>query len=270
MNKLKPNQFKIADNIITERPILYQTEMVKAILEGRKTQTRRTKGLEKYLNDSLILVGKVNELKMKCVCKMHKDGGVTLTRPSYGQPGDLLWVRETWAKPQNLFPPKSVKYIFKANYDKSIGVKWKPSIHMPKSAARIWLMIEDITVERLKDISEENAIAEGIESKFSGIFQEMRYRDYFDGKRREKVFNLYPNLKKQTGFGSMPWPDWRDPVTSFCSLWMSINGKDSWSKNPWVWVIKFRVLSKTGRPRDKTIFHNILNVVHGETSYMTF
>jgi hypothetical protein len=57
-------------------------------------------------------------------------------------------------------------------------------------------------------------------------------------------------MKKQTGFGSMPWPDWRYPVTSFSSLWQSIHGKDSWDANPWVWVISFKVLSTTGKPQN--------------------
>lgn len=103
---------------------------------------------------------------------------------------------------------------------------------MPKAASRIWLMVEEIRVERLQDISEEDAVAEGI--KELGIYSFPIYKDYLN-----------------SGMDGYQTPQW-----SFRSLWISINGQVSLSENPWVWVVKFRVLSKTGRPSDQVIEQN--------------
>jgi hypothetical protein len=111
---------------------------------------------------------------------------------------------------------------------KEYGFKWKPSIHMPKDAARIWLMLEDIRPQRLQDITEQDAIAEGI----LPIDQ-----------HGQLVWKRYDENATVTS----------SPIVSFWSLWSSINGEDSWQHNPWVWVVKFRVLSTTGRPSIKQI-----------------
>ena len=197
-------------------PILFSTEMVQAILRGDKTQTRRTNGL-KSLNDSpddwLFANMTCTDGHKKEFFFRHKyfegDGCDLLIACPYGKVGDLLWVRETFGQ------GVSEKLYYKA--DKGIVdqlvLSWKPSIHMPKAAARIWLRITNIRVERLHEIIEEDAKAEGAPiGRVLGMGQ-------IGGSHRE----------------------------GFIELWERINGFDSWSKNPWVWVVEFEVISKTGK-----------------------
>jgi hypothetical protein len=233
-----------------ERPILFQTDMVKAILEGRKTQTRRTRGLDSINGDPnfwnrkgdprkntvrLWDSTKENNPNPLAISFGFKDpiDSITYIKSKFGKPGDLLWVRETFGSLHG-------EPLYKANYSdktderiaKSMCLNgWKPSIHMPKEASRIWLMIEDIRVERVQEISEEDAIAEGI-----------------------KNVNLYGKehwVRYDEGFCT------EYPTISFRSLWISINGEESWNANPWVWVIQFRVLSTTGKPSDEQIQQNL-------------
>jgi len=254
MPKLKPNQFVLAGHIITETPILFQTEMVQANMEGRKTQTRRTKGLD-YLNDpstfncfdSLEHVVSLDGKNRHGVMLNIKDSsrGIFVRYP-YGKPGDLLWVRETWEsvpvqvggvyddKP----PIEEVVIRFKADSPDSFE-RWKPSIHMPKSASRIWAMIEDISVERVQAITAEDAISEGC--SHYGPFGEFRG-------------SLHPNG------GSMKYRAYSKPEGAFQCIWETINGSESWKSNPHVWVIKYRILSKKGRPSDGEIFDNYWHI----------
>jgi hypothetical protein len=256
MSKLKPNQFTLpSGQVISEIPMLFQTEMVQAILEDRKTETRRTVKLD----TGQLRADSAERLSQTYFMFEEKALPVAGRNCPYGKPGDLLWVRESFYK----HPKNGWNIEYKSDYqntenDKWQGTEWKikPSIHMPKAASRIWLMVESIGVERVQDISEQDALAEGIEKAYSENFKEWRYKDYFDGKRRGKLFAQFPEMAKQTGFGSMPWPDWRDPVSSYSSLWLSIHGEASWRSNPWVWIIKFRVLSKNGRPTDEVIWQN--------------
>jgi len=194
-----------------ERPILFNTEMVQAILEGRKIQTRRiVKGEALDWLDSAGFTP-----------KFVSDPGNFHSR--YGYKGDILWVRETWVwegdtKYTDVNPLGN--FYYKADFKGNDGPsKWKPSIHMPKEACRLRLKITDVRIERLNDISLDAAVKEGILIDFYEMFQECRYRDYMDINS-----------------------NWRDPISSFKSLWESINGKDSWKVNPWVWVIKFEKL----------------------------
>jgi hypothetical protein len=172
-----------------EIPILFSTPMVKAILAGNKTQTRR------------------------------------IIKPQYSikekyKIGDVLWVRETY-RVINHSGHGSI-YFYKADAcftdlnDKNI--KWKPSIFMPKEACRIKLKITDIKVERLQDISEQDAIHEGIE-----------FKEWNNGFVLNKGFKIY---------GCRATYD-ENPIVSYRSLWEQINGKDSWNINHWVWVIQF-------------------------------
>lgn len=218
-------------NNIKERPILFQTEMVKAILEGRKTQTRRK--IQTIFSD---VCEKDNGQKWPWWSDEYGDDFWMLCK--YGKPGDLLWVRETWGKPYLEEDLATCKYLYKADWNEInqvkqalVGERWKPSIHLPKSASRIWLMIEDIRVERVQEISEEDAILEGIEKV--ELDSQPKWKRYDEG-----FCTMYPTI-------------------SFKSLWHSINGEESWNSNPWVWVIKFRVLSKTGRPSDEVIHQNL-------------
>lgn len=235
------------------RPILFSTTMVKAILEGRKTQTSRilkVKGCKPFLPD--------HSWSPEYIKKWNKD------YHPYGQPGDILYVRETWRPIGWSFEGDgfTIQYadgkencvqLFADDTDKESDfslklcdlmqercepevneeeeyfswttaqieehMPWRPSIYLPKSAARIWLQIEDIRVEQLQDISEDDAIAEGIEKGPNG------YLNYQEGGFHNQL-----------------------PKNSFRTLWESINGPDSWNANPWVWAITFKVLSTTGRP----------------------
>ena len=225
-----------------ERPILFSTSMVQAIMAGRKTQTRR--------------IIKPQPSKQWAVDKWAKDGPGSVgasdltaadmeidslfCNPKYGK-GDVLWVRETWTKGcewdgEGRLPP--LRYYFRASEDWTklewwheetdtitCSPKWKPSIHMPKAAARIYLQVADVRIERLQDISEEDAAAEGVESEFD------TYRDY--------------HFKDSLGSFVLD-----TPKSSFTTLWESINGLDSWNQNPFVWVVSFRILSTTGRPEN--------------------
>lgn len=205
-----------------ERPILFSTAMVKAILESRKTQTRRViKNPYKYeLNPDFsksmdsFAIGGIEKLINNC---------------PYGKPGDRLWVRETWQETIFLHPSdENYGYIYKASENGEAwesndeNWKWKPSIFMPYEAARILLEITDIRVERVQDISENDAISEGIEmvSEF------------------ELLGNFYANYGKEDIGTAL------HPTNSFRTLWNSINAKRGygWDVNPWVWVVEFKKL----------------------------
>lgn len=195
-----------------ERPILFSAPMVRAILAGTKTQTRRA--IKTVGNDGgFVLVeqddgsywprrsddgesifvtvrerGKeyVHEIPMAC---------------PYGAPGDRLWVRETWAAPHNCdhLKPSEIDDGWRIHYaatEDRGGLLWRPSIFMPRWASRITLEVTDVRVERLQAISYEDAVAEGIDHE-------------------------YPKARAQ----------YRD-------LWESINGTGSWAANPWVWVVE--------------------------------
>ena len=201
---------------MTERPILFSTPMVQAILDGRKTMTRRiVKKIEpesKFLPEFKFSGFTFIEPDQFEKPDSEKIASVISCR--YGQPGDVLWVREKFACTLGKYEPETTYSYFADSFhwsffpeDKSNGetscqwhdpdlakeVKWKPSIHMPKAAAMRWLQVEVIRVERLQDISEEDAALEGCYT-----------RDGFE------------------------------------VIWVKINGQESWDANPWVWVIKFK------------------------------
>lgn len=192
------------------KPILFSTEMVQAILEGRKTQTRRFAYSEEERQEAI-------------------DWDGVLPGQKY-QPGDILWVRETFIdvgeKADQYFG--GVRFHYKANEDFVGCWPWKPSIFMPREAARIFLEVTDVRAERLQDISEEDAIAEGI--KMVGENPEFGGASY-SGK-------WYDNYGK-TGYTFLK------PIESFQTLWQKINGKiHPWESNPWVWVYTFKRIEK--------------------------
>lgn len=208
------------------KPILFSTEMVQAILEGRKTQTRRTKGLkvvndnpDSYLFNSFSIDNK--NATFKRLEGMWQ--GVDVPYKT----GDVLWVRETFFRTKYhehapLFKNKG-KYVYKAT-DDFIGChKWKPSIHMPKEACRLFLKVTNVRVERLKEISENDAIAEGVDKK-----GELYYDYYSEIPQVGRDFYYKIETAK----------------ISFMGLWCKINGVDSWRSNPWVWVIEFERIEK--------------------------
>lgn len=189
-----------------ERPILFSGEMVRAILDGRKTMTRRVvKPQPEQDTDCPYHIGTGIERKAR-------------TCP-YGKLGDRLWVRETWrGKEWGYDRPREV--IYRASDDcygnprettTHPDVKWTPSIYMPRWASRITLEITNVRIERLQDISEEDADFEGISSSFGN------WKNYTD-----------QSVVCQTS------------KASFRTLWESINGPVSWGINPWVWVVEFK------------------------------
>lgn len=192
-------------------PILFSTPMVQAILEGRKTQTRRMLKPTPIENKSYHFE-KLEKHGSKAY-GMVPNKGVEIdnisTFPFNGiwfcpyEVGDVLWVRETWQIRDSRRP---TEFFFKATNDMTCA-PWKPSIHMPKQACRIFLKIKSIRVERLQDISEEDAIAEGA-----------------------------AQYEEET--------DWLTAKYGFQMIWETINGKDSWNKNPFVWVYEFEQIEE--------------------------
>ncbi len=197
------------------KPMLMNTEMVKAILAGRKTVTRRL--IKPQPKDKLefIVAGDT-----KYIGKWfdRKNGGYWIPPCCCG---DVLYVRETFYK-------DSKRYIYKADYldnevfyqnGQEIIIKWQPSIHMPKEAARIFLRVTGVRVERLQDITLDDAIAEGCQGKFIGS-------------------------------GECVGAGWEIlPEDEFADLWDSTIKKSDldkygWDANPWVWVIEFERISK--------------------------
>ncbi|GAV24790.1 hypothetical protein ciss_07230 [Carboxydothermus islandicus] len=216
-----------------ERPIIFSTEMVRAILEGRKTQTRRVikpqppNYVDKIYGPEIYepaIINKDGELVPgKPVYGVYDEWGEWGVKCPYGQPGDILWVRETWIK-------DAAGYHYRANFNPGMEetvkptLRWRPSIHMPREASRLFLRVKNVRVERLQDISEQDAIAEGIEWTEEGPL----HAHYLD-----------KNICK-TG----AWLNFTTAREAFASLWDSINAKNGygWDVNPWVWVIEFELV----------------------------
>lgn len=242
-----------------ERPILMSAPMVRAILDGRKTQTRR------------VIKPQPPEKMADTVHYDRATGGAMWagirgdygTHCPYGVPGDRLWVREAWSPMMNVhqgsyayvppaeptYPPHFVaadggrRHVIhragKENYAWGLQgePKWRPGIHMPRTACRLMLEVKAVRVERLHDITEADAKAEGVEPNCDGkhahecppcreqgrCVAEGEYLDYSEG---------------EDGF---PAPNARE---SYRSLWDSLNADRDlgWAANPWVWVIEFERL----------------------------
>ena len=215
---------------IKEYPILFSTPMVQAILEGRKTQTRRVVK-QSFGWDPIWKVS--NEGNGSYCMRTGTQYSVPYFKCPYGQPGDVLWVRETFLIKNGEYPTdwgilyKSDLGVSELEYSKELKVKWKPSLFMPKAACRIFLRITNVRVERLHDINEADAKQEGVEVKEYGSHPFFCTRDYSYKKNSN---GFWPGFCADTG----------DQFSrSFKSLWRSINGEQSWNDNPWVWVIEF-------------------------------
>ena len=206
------------------KPILFSTSMVQSILEGRKTQTRRIVK-KQFLNGDEPRFSTRN-LESTGVCP-------------FGNIGDVLWVRETFRPKGHSFPiGEHFEYKATAQADGNpTDEPWKPSIFMPKDAARIWLKITDVRVEKLNDISDEDSKKEGIDFEiFNNEPNTFVYQNYLKYSKPFFSFSEYSwNFGKETHSA---------PVASYCSLWEEINGDGSWNKNPWVWVIEFERIEK--------------------------
>lgn len=187
-----------------ERPILFSAPMVRAILAGTKTQTRRA------LRDQPCELLDFNRGALSIRVRRAVYQAFSPKFPSvccpYGQPGDRLWVRESFCDARQA---AAGRVLYQASGDTACG--WKPSIHMPRWASRITLQVTNVRVERLQDISELDASAEGAPELLS-----------VDGGYVQHAMGCY-----------------RD---GFQHLWTSINGPGSWDTNPWVWVVEFRRL----------------------------
>lgn len=197
-------------------PILFNTEMVRAILDGRKKCTRRIVKIPNYIkqqDDGLYTLF----AEGTCYENQHFEEIVQYLKKPY-QPGDILYVRETWGYPISLNSDK--QYVFRADKIAESGFKndshiWYPSIHMPKEAARIWLRVTNVRVERLNEITDKDAEREGTQPDYPF--------DYDVDK--------WPNLEH------------------FKKIWNSTIKKSDldrygWDASPWVWVVEFERCEK--------------------------
>lgn len=195
-------------------PILFNTEMVQAILDNRKTVTRRIikpsyrpdeRGFQVFTNMGT---------KERWAEKIDEEE-MSFDPPRYVippfQPGDILYVRETWAQSTDLFG-EFPEYIYRADPSALGGTIWRPSIHMPKAAARIWLRVTDIKIHRLQDMTLDDFLQEGV-------------------VMLPEAFNDPENVYQQAR-------------TDFIEIWDSTIPKEQqalygWTANPWTWVIEF-------------------------------
>jgi len=200
-----------------ERPILFSAPMVRALLAGTKTQTRRVVKPQPVYGDvqGLFQCWQFPHKRGHLLYPNAKDQVIALC--PYGQPGDRLWVRETFAAWWDTATGKRTHVMgyradindpdwdgFGADDPWWLDAKWEPSIHMPRNFSRITLEITGVRVERLQDISEEDAKAEGVERHAPACVVGRPYR------------------------------------VPYSVLWESINGPGSWDANPWVWVVEFK------------------------------
>lgn len=229
-----------------ERPILFSAPMVRAILDDRKTVTRRPikpsmRGFDVSFELHQQDDGSWRPMHTFDESCMDDQGTEHPVVCPFGKPGDRLWVRETWycdhfevlrgpyLKPADLD-------VFEARDDGTLvyaadGLTpyeadqpvWKPSIHMPRWASRILLEITDVRVERLQDGEGET----GFESRY--VAEGIHRIHHGDGEY------YYHPFKSEPGPGN-----WGDPFDAWRELWVSINGADSWNDNPWVWVVEFK------------------------------
>ena len=194
-----------------ERGMIFNGEMVRAILDGRKTQTRRP---IKWKQTRFTEIGE-REDGSKWPWSEDAEHACDFWHPCpFGAVGDRIWVRETWARYNIDQNSHDIAYRATTPEDWPEEGRWRPSIHMPRWASRILLEITDVRVERLNAISEEDARAEGI----------------IDGGC------LNCGEPEPCGCAN-PEPDATD---AFAYLWQSIYGQENWNANPWVWVISFK------------------------------
>lgn len=181
------------------RPILFNTEMVLAILEGRKTVTRRVVKPQPVHNNGFWELGGAgwsDSIKSITPIPYHS----LYNRMPY-DPGDILWVRETWAYNRDI-------WLYKADYPSSEDfswAKWHPSIHMPRKAARIFLRVTDVRVERLQHLTRDEAISEGC----NAAIPILEFKGLWDSTIKPADLDRY-----------------------------------GWAANPWVWVIEFERCEK--------------------------
>lgn len=193
---------------MTDRPIIFSAPMVRALLAGTKTQTRRVVKFKPWHQ----IEERDDGTPWPWMYDSEYGGDCWIPCP-YGQPGDRIWVREAWAWSGDGAVPaadrvRKGEVWFRADPERSSpAIRWRPSIYMPRWASRITLEVTGVRVERLQDIIVADAMAEG-------------------------VVECAPHLR-----GLEPCMDWR---YAYEDLWVSINGPGTWDANPWVWVIEFK------------------------------
>lgn len=225
------------------KPILFNTEMVRANLDGRKSCIRRL--VKGFVPDDAIWGYTAFTPKGYISCRgTFADGyGEKFFKLPY-QPGDIIYVRETWNKGLE-------RYMYRADYSdtekfyqggKEIEMKWHPSIHMPKEAARIWLKCTDVRVERLQEITEIGAKAEGIRgyTKDGNLYKYAVTDDWWID-----YHNKHKEIVTGTWWQDMP----RTAKDAFSYLWNSTIKKSDldlygWNANPWVWTIEYERCEK--------------------------
>ena len=205
-----------------ERPILFSAAMVRAILEGRKTQTRRVIKPQP-LKGSRLWQGIINGYQAWTMHPSQGEKGVHFERKCpYGEPGDRLWLREKFAlecpyeHADGCGNPDHVVYWAAENaiVRASITSRWHPSIHMPRWASRINLEIVDVRAQRLQAITHEDIEAEGISKSLCIYRDEEGFKDFDTEEHRFLFEELWDSINARRGFG--------------------------WHINPWVWVIEFK------------------------------
>jgi hypothetical protein len=237
---------------VRHRPILFSAPMVRALLEGRKTQTRRPiYSVTKNFNAAKICRQYPPIIELTTLASGMEVPKYLSTKETYSlnkwfdvAPGDLLWVRETWREgPDSL--PESIFFFADEPWHKGAG--WRPSIHMPRRFSRLTLRVTAVRVQRLQDISEEDARAEGIDPLFSK--QEIASApslNKYAGKWSNYLWHGHAQRgtisHKQASAWRHQFSNYNLPSESFSSLWESIHGPGSWEANPWVAAITFDVI----------------------------
>ena len=217
-----------------ERPILFSAPMVRAILAGTKTQTRRALHPDLFISSS----GAIVRMKAAAVAAVT---GITEARCPYGQPGDRLWVREAFGVPPDcevgyhkftrlkLTPCAKERPTIHYRADDNARAwveRWRPGMFMPRWASRITLEVTGVRVERLQDISRADAIAEGVDWNKC---PERQTQQSIDAQRAAHRMGLAAHYEAEIDYvGGYRW------------LWESINGPGSWDANTWVWCVEFR------------------------------
>ncbi|MEA5670522.1 hypothetical protein VA602_04140 [Pseudomonas sp. MH2] len=215
-----------------ERPILFSGPMVRAIVEGRKTVTRRPvkewQQPSRQEDDTWFATAQRHQRwgfgvsgadAASCAAELVSSGVCP-----YGSRGDRLWVREAWAQIHVAQAPGESWVVYRECDNRTdYGGPWKPSIHMRRRDSRILLEVTDVRVERLQDISEQQALAEGV----VGV-------DF----RPDDGFPICRGYMVGPDDGSTPLET--HATKAFAGLWRSINGPESWDANPWVWAVEFK------------------------------
>lgn len=234
---------------MSERPTLFSSDMVKALLAGKKTQTRRV--LRPRLQEAIAFMD--GDTEVGCIISWSEDGyagdgwyvhsaeypeegAEYLGQCPYGLPGNLLWVRESWAEVPwvDTEGKEGSRVLFRADepgrnvFDPERGDRWRPSIHMPRWASRIALRVTDVRVERLRDITEADAIAEGAR-RFDSLPSEHPYG-------QDARWSMEEPTSTDQCLGSARF--------AFANYWNKLNEKrgHGWDSNPWVWVVTFEVV----------------------------